>query len=354
MTVVTSKQQGLDPDLLVAPDYILVRMALVEALGWNAAIVLQRIAFRCAVHPNGWPATIDDICRETKLKPSVVKAAIKLLRTRGILTSRRAETWKSTQVWSIIFAAPAAPEDDAHPAHNRRLPREVGIRPPEKSESDLCEKSDSDSSPISKELKESSSTGSSVKDADRCPEEDSRSAGFAARASACFTARGHTPIVSARARVALDRQAANAVGAGLDPDPLIEAALKADSPSGWLVSVGMPGLLASGSVPQVTGGTQGPAQTPSPARYDGSGEDRRRSAIETENNQLDVLLMCLPTPVQDRLSLVAHDLYDGVRTDVARRQAVRAATATFPDLDPTAAIETWLAAATGGRRRGAR
>ncbi|MDV7171932.1 hypothetical protein R4144_00685 [Gordonia amicalis] len=344
-----TEQQGLDPDLLIAPDFILVRMALVDAIGWNPAIVLQRIAFRCNVHPDGWSATIDEICRETRLKPTVVKAALKLLRTRGYLASRRASRSDSTQVWSIIFATQATPENCGDPARNRRSPRGVGIRPPEESGSDLPEESESDSSLPFKELEESSSSTGSSMHAGRDQQE-----GFAARASACFAARGHRPLVSAPARLNLDRQAATAVAEGLDPDPLIEAALKADSPSGWLASVGMPGLLASRSVPSVTGGTQRATETPSPARYDSSHDEERRSAIRTENSQLDGLVSSLRAPVQDHLAEVAHDLSAGVRTDVARRQAVRAAIATFPDLDPTAAIESWLAAATGGRRRGAR
>lgn len=350
----TPKQQGLDPDLLIAPDFILVRMALVDTVGWNAAIVLQRIAFRCEVHPDGWSATVEDICRETRLKPSVVKAAIKLLRTRGYLDSRRASTWDSTQVWRIIVATPTAPEKGTDTVHNRRSSREVEIRPPEESKSDVCQKSDSDSPLLSKELEESSSVGSSTtKDSGPRLEEDSRTErtlSFVERASACFMARDHAPIVSAPARADLDRQAAKAAAVGLDPDLLIKAALKADSPSGWLVSVGMPGLLASRSVPSVTGG---PAETPSPAPYDQTDDRDRRAAIQAENARLDAIVASLPPAAKDQLSEAAHDRETGVRADVARRQAVRAATAAFPDLDPTAAIESWLRAsrqrAGGGR-----
>ncbi|MCF8610206.1 hypothetical protein L5G28_08545 [Gordonia sp. HY285] len=340
--------QGLDRNLLIAPDFILVRMALVDEIGWNAAIVLQRIAFRYDVHPNGWPATIDEICRETRLKNSVVKAAIKLLRTRRFLDSRRASTWDSTQVWSINYATPATPEIRTEALQNRRSSRQVGIRPPEESESDLCEESESDFPPLSKELEEASSLPPSTRVAGQLPEEDiemgARPTDFAARASIEFTARGHTPLVSADARRTLNRQATRAVAAGLNPDLLIEAALKADSPSGWLVSVGMPGLLASRSVPAVTHGhgPQRPATTPSPAQYDRSGEAERRSAIRVENQELETLVASVPPVLREHLAEVAQNLETGVPPDVARRQAVRVAMADFPNLDPSSAIESWL------------
>lgn len=93
----------LDPDLLVKGDFILLRTALVDALGGNfeAAIVLQRIAWRCE-RDGSWVASREVIQEETRLSEWKVKAAIKKLKALGWLTSERSSTWDATPRWRVI------------------------------------------------------------------------------------------------------------------------------------------------------------------------------------------------------------------------------------------------------------
>lgn len=94
---------SLHPDLLVKGDFILLRTALVDALGGNyeAAIVLQRIAWRCE-RDGSWSASREVIQEETRLSEWKVKAAIKKLRAMGWLTSERSSTWDATPRWRVI------------------------------------------------------------------------------------------------------------------------------------------------------------------------------------------------------------------------------------------------------------
>ena len=87
--------------LLIEPDYVLVRMALVQEVGLEAAVVLQRIHWRCDVRPQGWTITHEDLAAELRLSVSAVRKATKLLRGRGWLLSIRASTWDPTPVWSL-------------------------------------------------------------------------------------------------------------------------------------------------------------------------------------------------------------------------------------------------------------
>jgi hypothetical protein len=93
---------GLDPRLLIAGDFIMLRMALVDALDGDieAALVLQRIAWRCE-RDGFWKASHEDIQQETRLSEWKVKNALKVLRAKGFLTSERAGAYDATMVWRL-------------------------------------------------------------------------------------------------------------------------------------------------------------------------------------------------------------------------------------------------------------
>jgi hypothetical protein len=95
---------GLDPRLLIAGDFIMLRMALVDALDGDieAALVLQRIAWRCE-RDGEWAATHEDIQQETRLSEWKVKRALTTLRDKGFISSRRVSPYDPTQVWSLLL-----------------------------------------------------------------------------------------------------------------------------------------------------------------------------------------------------------------------------------------------------------
>jgi len=100
----SDNKRGLDPRLLIAGDFIMLRMALVDALDGDieAALVLQRIAWRCE-RDGHWRATHEDIQQETRLSERKVKTALKVLRDKGYLTARRATAYDATLVWSVLL-----------------------------------------------------------------------------------------------------------------------------------------------------------------------------------------------------------------------------------------------------------
>ena len=87
--------------LLIEPDYVLVRMALVHEVGLEAAFVLQRIHWRCDVRPQGWMISHEDLASELHLTVYAVRKATKVLRGRGWLLSTRVSDWDSTPIWSL-------------------------------------------------------------------------------------------------------------------------------------------------------------------------------------------------------------------------------------------------------------
>jgi hypothetical protein len=95
---------GLNPRLLIAGDFIMLRMALVDALDGDieAALVLQRIAWRCE-RDGFWKASHEDIQQETRLSERKVKSALKVLRDKGYLTAKRATAYDATLVWSVLL-----------------------------------------------------------------------------------------------------------------------------------------------------------------------------------------------------------------------------------------------------------
>ena len=87
--------------LLIEPDYVLVRMALVQEVGLEAAVVLQRIHWRCDVRPQGWAISHEDLAAELHLTIYAVRKATKVLRARGWLLSTRASQWDPTPIWNL-------------------------------------------------------------------------------------------------------------------------------------------------------------------------------------------------------------------------------------------------------------
>lgn len=116
----TTSARGLSRALLVDGDFVLLRMALVDDLDgdYEAAIVLQRIAWRCEHHEE-WTATHAKIQAETRLSARKVKRALGVLRSRGYLTSRRTSPWDPTQAWRVVFdSAPVGDPGDARDVHH--------------------------------------------------------------------------------------------------------------------------------------------------------------------------------------------------------------------------------------------
>lgn len=101
-----SDEAGLDPALLDSNDFVLVHMPLVDVVGLDAAIVMQRISWRCELRPHGWPATLDDIGREVRLSRRRVQAATQKLRARGYLRAWREDPWLGTLTWLPLFSSP--------------------------------------------------------------------------------------------------------------------------------------------------------------------------------------------------------------------------------------------------------
>jgi hypothetical protein len=103
---------AIDSSLFIQPDFIPLRMALVDYLDgdYEAAIVLQRIFFRCQ-NPHGdgtWTVSIDDLGMECRLSTHKVKRAVKVLRARGYLASERTSKWDPTLTWTVVTSEPTS------------------------------------------------------------------------------------------------------------------------------------------------------------------------------------------------------------------------------------------------------
>ena len=88
--------------LLIDPDYVLVRMALMQEVGLEAAVVLQRIHWRCDVRPLGWTISHEDLAAELHFTTYAVRKATKVLRRRGWLLGTRASELDSTLTWNLL------------------------------------------------------------------------------------------------------------------------------------------------------------------------------------------------------------------------------------------------------------
>lgn len=103
-----------DPSLLIDGDFVLIRMALVDQVGWNAAAVLQRIHWRCQDSPDGsWSASHAAIAAQLRMSERTVRAATKLLRDEGWLECSRAGNFDPTSHWRLAGSARYVAADSA-------------------------------------------------------------------------------------------------------------------------------------------------------------------------------------------------------------------------------------------------
>ena len=90
-----------DPTLLVAGDFIPVRLALVDALDgdWPSAILLQYIHYRC--QGGSWTATQEQVAQECRMALRTVQRVLGGLLEAGLLVRTSASRWDRTSVWSL-------------------------------------------------------------------------------------------------------------------------------------------------------------------------------------------------------------------------------------------------------------
>ena len=113
---------GLDRSVLLNDDYVLVRMALVDDVGFEAAVLMQRIAWRCEIRSDGWKASQRQLAAETRLSLKKIEHATRTLRQRGYLAAWRADPWSSTLTWRPIFAD----SEQLIPKRQNGAPSDVG------------------------------------------------------------------------------------------------------------------------------------------------------------------------------------------------------------------------------------
>ena len=99
---------GAPREAYASRDFIVISLAAVDIVGWEAAAVFQRIAYR-AERTGAWTATHAMIQEETRLSEHKVKQALTLLRDQGWLTSTRADRFDPTQTWTPIWEPDSPP-----------------------------------------------------------------------------------------------------------------------------------------------------------------------------------------------------------------------------------------------------
>jgi hypothetical protein len=90
-------------DHLGPTDYVTLRFSLVDEVGFDAAVLIERIRWRCARRPAGWVATYAELGEETRLSHRRVKAAVNVLRERGWLRSENAGIGARTLRWTVVL-----------------------------------------------------------------------------------------------------------------------------------------------------------------------------------------------------------------------------------------------------------
>ena len=101
---------GAPRNLFASRDFIILHLDLVDLVGLDAALLFQRIAWRCEGR-DGWPATHADLCAETRLTEHRVKQALGVLRERGWITGERADRFQPTLTWRVVWETDAVTED---------------------------------------------------------------------------------------------------------------------------------------------------------------------------------------------------------------------------------------------------
>ena len=78
----------------------------VAAVGPAAAILFARIVWR-SQQAGEWAASRDELSRETGLSPDMIRTAVRVLRERHWVETRRAGPQDATTVWTPVFAGQA-------------------------------------------------------------------------------------------------------------------------------------------------------------------------------------------------------------------------------------------------------
>lgn len=109
---------GAPRNLVIDGDFVLLRMALIDEVGLPAAVVFQRIAWRCDIRPEGWTASLDELATECHLGKDQVKRATKILRDRGWVTADRLDRWDPTLSWRVVWDP--ASREAGNPPHEQQ------------------------------------------------------------------------------------------------------------------------------------------------------------------------------------------------------------------------------------------
>jgi len=88
-------------------DFVMVRLSVVDAVGFDAAVLFGWLRFRCELHTEGYEATYATLAAETRLSERKLKSAVKRLRDAGWIESCRKSSWDPTQVWTVTWERPA-------------------------------------------------------------------------------------------------------------------------------------------------------------------------------------------------------------------------------------------------------
>jgi hypothetical protein len=135
---------GVPRELATAPDFIMVRAALVEALGGaNEALVWHRVDFRCsetgkpfrdASGEPWWPASYGEIAESTGLSSDQVKRALVKLEAGGFLEStehRRGGNYDRTKSYRPVFTSRPLEQAESPDGVGDSADRSRRIRPQE-------------------------------------------------------------------------------------------------------------------------------------------------------------------------------------------------------------------------------
>lgn len=94
---------GAPRDLYASRNFIVVHLDMVDAVGFDAALLFQRIAWRCEDR-DGWTATLEDLQTETRLTAHRLRQAITVLREAGWVSSERSGRFDPTLTWRPVWA----------------------------------------------------------------------------------------------------------------------------------------------------------------------------------------------------------------------------------------------------------
>jgi hypothetical protein len=109
-------------------DFVMVRLSVVDEVGFEAAILFGWLRFRCEINPDGYAATYADLMAETRLSDRQIRGAAKRLREAGWVATRRAAPYDPTTVWSIVWAGQHVNDETYVTSMTERTSREGSNR----------------------------------------------------------------------------------------------------------------------------------------------------------------------------------------------------------------------------------